>query len=605
MSIARRKCGPVDGQTIEQHTRLLTIISSGVSRRAQGRKWQPIDGQTVRQRKTLRIERIFFNSTTGLVRRTGRLDSNIESVHSAPELGSYCSLCCAATRWHKIDLHGIDTIMTDSCREHDFFPLAITYADVLLEPQLSDVQTRSEISLMTRFTRNIELKNPIVAANMDTVCEAQMAIEMARNGGVGVIHRFLSIEEQAAMLRQVKRAESYVVSEPFCCPPNWTLQQIRETKTRLNGVGSFLVTEHQSHDQTGVGEELLGIVTTRDLLFAQAGNTETTVADVMTPRERLVTASPEITQQDAKQLLASRRLEKLPLVDEEFRVRGLITSKDIVLKENRPFASMDREGRLLVAAAIGVKYGFLERARALVKAGCDALVIDIAHGHSSLGIETTKAVKTEFGSQVEVIAGNVATEEGTRALILAGADAVKVGVGPGSICITRDVTGCGMPQLTAVMRCAKEADKHGIPIIADGGITKSGDITKAIAAGASTVMLGSMLSGTDEAPGDIITRQGRKVKIIRGMAGFGASVGKNMREGQKNNPFDLVPEGVEAVVPAKGPVAGIIRNLVGGLKSGISYCGERSLDALRGKKNFVRITAAGQRESTHHDVQLI
>jgi len=499
--------------------------------------------------------------------------------------------------------------MNDELQLAASFPLAITYDDVLLEPQLSAVRTRSEVSLTTRFTRHIALNNPIVASNMDTVCEARMAIEMARNGGVGVLHRFLSAPEQVAMVRQVKRAESYVVTEPFCCPPSWTVAQVRDAKERFHfgTVGSFLVTEHQNEQHTGVGERLLGIVTTRDLLFAQP--TET-VLDVMTPRERLVTAPPEVSQEEAKQLLKSQRLEKLPLVDAEFRVRGLITSKDLSLKENRPYASLDKEGRLIVAAAIGVKSRYLERARALVEAGCDALVIDIAHGHSTLGIETIQTVKKEL-PQVDIIAGNVATAEATRALILAGADAVKVGVGPGSICTTRDVTGCGMPQLTAVLNCAKEADKHNVPIIADGGIVKSGDITKAIAAGASTVMLGSMLSGTDEAPGDVITRHGRKVKVIRGMAGFGASVGKNIRDGGSDggkgdtNPFDLVPEGVEAVVLAKGPVAGIIRSLVGGLKSGVSYGGETSLEGLRGKKNFVRITAAGQRESTHHDVQVI
>lgn len=355
------------------------------------------------------------------------------------------------------------------------FPLAITYDDVLLMPQRSSVRTRGEVSLDTRFTRNISLSNPVVASNMDTVCEARMAIAMARNGGVGVLHRFVSAEEQAAMVRQVKRAESYVVSKPFCCPPSWTVAQVRDAKRRLNGVGSFLVTETQTDDdQTGVGERLLGIVTTRDLVFSMPNDT---VSDVMTPRERLVTAPPDVSSREAKRLLASRRLEKLPLVDDDFCVRGLITSKDLSLKENRPYASLDREGRLRVAAAIGVKEGFLDRARALVDAGCDALVVDIAHGHSTLGIETTRAVK-EALPDVDVVAGNVATAEGTRDLILAGADAIKVGVGPGSICITRDVTGCGMPQLTAVLNCAKEADKHGIPLIADGGIVKSGDITK-------------------------------------------------------------------------------------------------------------------------------
>mmetsp|Transcript_49098 Transcript_49098/g.147835 ORF Transcript_49098/g.147835 Transcript_49098/m.147835 type:complete len:498 (-) Transcript_49098:272-1765(-) len=496
----------------------------------------------------------------------------------------------------------------------DDFPLALTFGDVLLRPHLSTVRSRREISLVTLFSKNIELNNPIVASNMDTVCEANMAIEMARNGGIGVLHRFLSVEDQVAMVKQVKRAESHVVSEPFCCPPWWTVARVRKAKEELACVcGSFLVTDRQDKNMSGVGEVLLGIVTTRDLLFSSEFDR---VEKIMTPRSRLVTASPNITMQEAKGLLLSRRLEKMPLVDCEFRLRGLITSKDIVLKEQRPFASLDRQGQLLVAAAIGVKEGYLHRAKALANAGCDALVIDIAHGHSTLGIEATKTIKDAI-PDIDIVAGNVATDEGVRALVDAGADAIKVGVGPGSICITRDVTGCGVPQLTALLECVEEADLQGVPIIADGGIRKSGDITKAIAAGASTVMLGSMLSGTDEAPGDTITRNGRKVKVIRGMAGFGASVGKSIREqgddggarpGKRKrdpDPFDLVPEGVEAIVPAKGPVASVIRDLIGGLKSGISYCGETSLTSLRGKKNFVRMTAAGRQESSHHDVQVM
>lgn len=506
-------------------------------------------------------------------------------------------------------IKGATFINKMSCDE---FPLAITYDDVLLRPLQSTVASRSEISLTTHFSRNIVLNNPMVAANMDTVCEAKMAIEMARNGGIGVLHRFVSMEEQASMVRQVKRAETFIVSKPFCCSPSLTVAQVRKMQEeRLDGVcRSFLVTEKQDNERnmSGIGEPLLGIVSTRDLLFSKETDT---VAEIMTPRERLLTASPGVSSQQAKELLASRRVEKLPLVDKGFCLRGLITSKDIFLKEQRPYASFDKEGRLLVAAAIGVKEGFLERARALVDAGCDALVVDIAHGHSTLGINATRAIKEAFPN-TDVVAGNVATAEGTLALIDAGADAIKVGVGPGSICITRDVTGCGIPQLTAVLECAREADLHGIPIIADGGIRKSGDITKAIAAGASSVMLGSLLSGTDEAPGETIVRGDHKVKVVRGMAGFGASAGKAAREStflggevKPENPFDLVPEGIEALVPAKGPVLGVVRNLVGGLKSGISYCGEDSLEGLRGKKNFVRITAAGRNESSHHDVQLI
>jgi len=321
-----------------------------------------------------------------------------------------------------------------------------------------------------------------------------------------------------------------------------------------------------------------------------------------------------VTLDDAKRLLQTNRLEKLPLVDKDDNLAGLITAKDILYKIQRPYASLDSLGRLLVGAAVGVKSGYLERAQKLMEAGVDVLVIDIAHGHSDIAIEATKAIKeliTKFtskrdGIQIDIISGNVATAEGTLALIEAGADGVKVGVGPGSICITRDVTGCGVPQLTAVIDCVKEANKYNIPIIADGGIRKSGDITKAIASGASTVMLGSLLAGTDESPGNTIVKGGKKVKVIRGMAGFGANIAKSQRDKEKEkDPFDLVPEGVEAVVPYKGRVDGIIKNLIGGLKSGISYCGGKNIEELRTNAIFVRITNSGKAESTHHDVQLI
>lgn len=443
------------------------------------------------------------------------------------------------------------------------------------------------------------MNNPIVASNMDTVTESAMAIEMARNGGIGIIHRFLSVQEQVDMILKVKRAESYRIDHPYTTSPDTTVYDLKDLMAD-KGVGSILVTD----DGSSSGK-LLGIVSTRDLTFVNETK-DLKVSEVMTKREKMTVAPLNITLENAKQLLQTSRLEKLPLVTDGDKLGGLITSKDILHKIQRPWASLDSQGRLLVGAAIGVKAGFVERAEALVKAGCDVLVIDIAHGHSDLAINATKAIKQKFPKGVDVIAGNVATAEGARALIEAGADGIKVGVGPGSICITRDVTGCGVPQLTAVMDCAQESNKHGIPVIADGGVRKSGDITKAIAVGASTVMLGSLLAGTDESPGNTIVKGGKKVKVIRGMAGFGANIAKSQRDKEKDkDPFDLVPEGVEAVVPYKGKVDGIIKGLVGGLKSGISYCGANTIEGLRQNAEFVRITGSGKAESTHHDVSLI
>jgi len=324
----------------------------------------------------------------------------------------------------------------------------------------------------------------------------------------------------------------------------------------------------------------------------------------MTTREKLIVAPTSVSLEEAKALLHKNRLEKLPLIDEAGNLAGLITARDILYKMQRPYASLDSQGRLQVGAAVGVKEGFLERAAALVDAGADVLVVDIAHGHSDLAIDATRALKKRFPN-VDVIAGNVATAEGTRALIEAGADGIKVGVGPGSICITRDVTGCGVPQLTAVIDCAREAAKYGVPVIADGGVRKSGDVTKAMAGGASTVMLGSMLAGTDESPGETLVKNGKKVKIVRGMAGYGANLSKNQREKVEKDVFDLVPEGVEAVVPYRGKVEGIIKQIVGGLKSGISYCGGMNLEDLKKNAEFIQITGAGKIESTHHDVQLV
>lgn len=469
---------------------------------------------------------------------------------------------------------------------------AITFDDVLLIPKYSDVLSRKDVNVKTKLTRNISINNPIVSSNMDTVTETTMAIAMARNGGIGILHRFLSVEDQVAMVKAVKRAESFQITDPWTARPDATLEDL-ENLMLEKGVHSIIVTDKDN--------KLLGIVTTRDMRFVAQG---TPVSSFMTPREKLVTGPPDCTMAQAKDILSQHRLEKLPLVDAQNNLVGLMTSKDIINHLHRPYASLDSLGRLMVGAAVGVKEGFLERAKALIDAGVDVLVVDIAHGHSKLAMDTTKALKAHF-PKVDVIAGNVATAAAVKDLIESGADAVKVGVGPGSICITRIVTGCGVPQLTAVLECAREAQKHGVPIIADGGLRNSGDITKALAAGASTVMLGSLLAGTDESPGQTIIKDGKKVKVIRGMAGYGANMSDRQRRNVKDDIFDVVPEGVEAVVPYRGGVSGIIKQLVGGVCSGLSYCGAHNISELHVNAEFTRISGAGKAESGSHDVALV
>jgi IMP dehydrogenase len=469
---------------------------------------------------------------------------------------------------------------------------ALTFDDVLLVPKLSAVKSRKDVNVRTKLTRNINLNNPIVSANMDTVTESEMAIAMARNGGIGIIHRFLSIEEQVAMVKKVKRAEGVKVEQPYTCSVETTFEQLTEMMEE-KGVHSILVTDEHNH--------LLGIVTSRDLRFVSNGSK---VKEFMTPRDKLIVAPADVSLSEARRIIAEQKIEKLPLVDTNNNLCGLITSKDILNIEKRPYRSLDAKGQLLVGAAVGVKDDYIQRAAALVEAGCDVLVVDIAHGHSTLAIEATRILKKNH-PHTDIIAGNVCTAEGTRDLIFAGADAVKVGVGAGSICITRIVTGCGVPQLTAIVDCANEATKYGVPIVADGGIRNSGDITKALAGGASTVMLGSLLAGTDESPGQTIIKSGRKVKIIRGMAGFGANMSYRQRRNMKDDIFDVVPEGVEAVVPYRGSVASQIKQLIGGLCSGISYCGGSCIADLQKNAEFVRITAAGKIESDAHDVNVL
>lgn len=472
----------------------------------------------------------------------------------------------------------------------------LTFDDVLLVPRRSDVTSRKEVSTRTRLSKHINLNIPIVSANMDTVTESAMAITMAREGGIGIIHRFLSVEEQVSQVLRVKRSESIIIEQPYTLAPDRTLKDARDIMERQNITGLLVI------DKDNI---LLGILTSRDMLFEDDLNKK--VSEIMTKKEDLITAPVGIRLEEAKKLLHHNRIEKLPLIDEKGRLRGLITSKDIIKMNQFPKASKDKKGRLMVGAAIGVKESYVKRAEALIEAGVDALVIDIAHGHSDLAINCVKEIRKNLGD-VELIAGNVATAEGVHDLAQAGVDAVKVGVGSGSICITRMVTGSGVPQLTAILECVRLADDFGLPVIADGGIRNSGDITKALAAGASTVMVGNILAGTDESPGLTVMRGGRKYKICRGMASIGATIGRREREatsgGNGGSLLDYVAEGVEAFIPYRGNASEVINQLIGGLRSGMSYCGARTIDELR-NATFVRITGAGMKESEPHDVELI
>lgn len=471
------------------------------------------------------------------------------------------------------------------------FPLGLTYDDVLLVPRRSRIASRQDVDATTRLTRDLRLALPVVSANMDTVTEAAMAEAMAREGGIGVIHRFMPIEEEAAQVARVKRPEEYVVKELHSIPPDRTLREATSLMTRFD-VTSLLVVDRENR--------LLGILTGRDLLFEE--NFDRKVAELMTFGEQLVTAPMGTGLEEARRILHERRLEKLPLVDAAGHLRGLIAARDILRVAQHPQAARDSQGRLLVSAAIGAVGDYLERAEALVAAGADVLVVDIAHGHSEHALRATRQVREAFPG-CQLIAGNVATAEGTRDLIEAGADGVKVGVGPGSACSTRTVAGAGVPQLTAVLECAAEAQSHGVPIVADGGIRGGGDITKALAAGAASVMVGNLLAGTEESPGETVVRGGARYKVFRGMASAGAAAARRRRE-QPEDTLDgldemaagVVPEGVESVVPHKGALAEVLYQLVGGLRSGMSYCDAANLAELRENARFIRQSEASRHE---------
>lgn len=475
------------------------------------------------------------------------------------------------------------------------FPLGLTYDDVLLVPRRSRIVSRGDVDTSTRLTRELRLAVPIVSANMDTVTESGMAIAIAREGGIGIIHRFLSIEEEAAQVARVKRPEEYVVREVHTITPDRTVREASALMNRFD-VTSLLVVDRQNR--------LLGIFTSRDLLFEE--NLSRQVGDLMTAGDSLISAPVGTTLEQAKAILHERRLEKLPLVDADGLLRGLITARDVLRVAHHPQAARDTQGRLVVGAAIGAVSDYMERAEALLAAGADVLVVDIAHGHSEHALQATRRVRQAFRS-AQIIAGNVATAEGTRDLVEAGADGVKVGVGPGAACTTRLVAGAGVPQLTAVLECAAEARELDVPLIADGGIRGSGDIAKALAAGAETVMVGSLLAGTEESPGETVVRGGGRYKVYRGMASAGAAAARRLRE-RPDEPAELldelaqavVPEGVESVVSHKGPLAGVIYQLVGGLRSGMSYSNAANLGELRANARFIRITEAAYRESLPH-----
>ncbi|MBK9519703.1 MAG: IMP dehydrogenase [Anaeromyxobacter sp.] len=471
----------------------------------------------------------------------------------------------------------------------DDLKLALTFDDVLLLPAESDVLPKS-VETSTRLTRNITVNVPIVSAAMDTVTEARMAIAMAASGGLGFIHKNLSVEEQAAEVHKVKKYESAVVGDPITIEPEARLSAA-VALMRENGISGIPVT------QKG---KLVGILTNRDLRFER--NLEQRVSEVMTTK--LVTAREGVDIEDAKVLLHKHRIEKLLVVNEAFELRGLITIKDIEKVQQHPNAAKDRLGRLLCGAAVGIGPDREARIQALLKAGVDVITIDTAHGHSRGVVDAVRSTKANFKG-IELVAGNVATYEAADDLCKAGVDAVKCGIGPGSICTTRVVAGVGVPQITAVDECVKAAERHGVPVISDGGVKYSGDLVKALAAGASSVMIGSLLAGTEEAPGDVILYQGRSYKAYRGMGSLGA-----MKKGSKDRYFQadttdadkLVPEGIEGRVPYKGTIEMTLFQLVGGLRSGMGYLGCRTIAELRQKPRFVQISSSGLRESHVHDV---
>ncbi|MEI7846292.1 MAG: IMP dehydrogenase [Chloroflexota bacterium] len=476
----------------------------------------------------------------------------------------------------------------------------LTFEDVLLLPRRSSISSRQQVDTSTRLTEKIKLNIPVVSANMDTVTESAMAISMANAGGIGIIHRFMSIDMHVKQIKAVKRAQAVMVENPYCINVDASVVQARDFMKRYN-VGGLVVTSTEG--------QVVGIITSRDVSLAPANRK--LVSEVMTGRVRLITVKPGVTLDEARRLLFEHRIEKLPVVNLDGTIKGLITAQDVLKPVRNPLAALDEKGRLRVGAAIGVTKGELERAAALMEAGADVLVLDIAHGHADHCINMVRDLRMRF-PEAEIVAGNIASREGARELVEAGASAIKVGIGPGSICTTRIVTGFGVPQLTAIMDSAQGIRDSGknIPLIADGGIQKAGDMVKALAAGADTVMIGSMFAGTEEAPGSPVIRDGQKVKVVRGMASLAATIERrSIEHGHDESAEDqedwmkVVPEGVEAVVPYRGNVSEVLHQLVGGLRSGLSYGGAQNILELQETAEFIEITPAGIHESGSHDVK--
>ncbi len=478
----------------------------------------------------------------------------------------------------------------DNLYSQRFVGEGLTFDDVLLVPAESDVLP-ADVDLSTQLTRKIRLNVPVMSAAMDTVTEYRMAIAIAREGGIGVIHKNMPIDVQAEQVDMVKRSENGVITNPFSLTAEHTLGDADALMAKFRISGVPIVDDDN---------RLIGIITNRDMKFEE--DMSRRIRDVMTT-DNLITGLEGTTLSEAKAILQRNRIEKLPIVDDNYKLKGLITIKDIEKVMKYPHSAKDESGRLLCAAAIGATADVLDRAGALIAAGADALVLDSAHGHSANIMRSVSKVKEAF-PDIQVIAGNIATAEAAEALIKAGADCVKVGIGPGSICTTRVVAGIGVPQITAILQCAEMADKYGVPCIADGGIKYSGDIVKAIAAGGSVVMMGSMLAGCDEAPGEMEVYQGRQFKVYRGMGSLGAMAkGSKDRYFQTNNK-KLVPEGVEGRVPYRGAASETVYQMMGGLRSGMGYCGAHNIRELRTKSKFVRITSAGLKESHPHDIYI-
>jgi IMP dehydrogenase len=474
-------------------------------------------------------------------------------------------------------------------------PEGLTYDDVLLIPQRSFIDHRSDVSTETFLTKKIKLHTPFVSANMDTVTEHQMAIAMAKEGAIGIIHRFMGIENQADEVARVKRYVGYLLKNPYTLPPTATLNKVWKLNHE-KGIDSFIIVDEQN--------KVLGIITSRDTLFKTNGDQN--VVSLMTPFSKLITGTPKTTFNEAKHIFQKHRIEKLPIIDKDKKLYGLITAKSVKNYEKFPFSTKDEGGRYRVGAAVGVVKDYLERTEKLIEAGCDAIVVDVAHGHNDVAMRAIKEIRKKFDG-IQLIGGNVATPEGAKDLIKLGCDAIKVGIGPGGLCITRTVAGVGVPQLTAVMECAKICHKFKVPLIADGGTNYPGDIAKAIGAGASTCMLAGWFAGTDESPGGIIVRKGLKFKVHRGSASFLATADRKIKleNSSDKNLNTIVPEGVEAMIPYKGKVDEVIYQLAGALKSGMSYCNAKTIKDLWKNARFIKITSAGLRESKSHNVEEI